>query len=327
MVRGDIQDPFSPVWGSVGALANRLFRLEPDLNPAPWIDAPDVARFLGAALPSALVALGVISGRRALQQGRSLDSVSACVAFSLAASPFAASYHLVLLTLPATALAVRLRGPHLFAWLLGWIALGSPLMNVFRESATPLAYSRFLVLTGVAFLVARPYLRFFHLVPVVVLGLAGGLWASFPAVGGEAWPRIAEATGYSMFRPHYCGANLRWFVPSSDGRGLETRGAGEHCAASVRAPGEVEVTSRFANGSFNLYLNHSGLAGSTRITFSDANEVDPVFTPDGCAVVFASDQGRGLGSTALYRLDVSRLIPGCAGDEPALVPPGSRLPA
>jgi Tol biopolymer transport system component len=48
-----------------------------------------------------------------------------------------------------------------------------------------------------------------------------------------------------------------------------------------------------------------------RLTFSDANEIDPAMTPDGCGVVFASDQGRGLGSSALYLMDFSRIIGGC----------------
>ncbi len=311
MARGDIQDPFSPVWGSVGALANRLFRFEADLNPAPWILAPMAARFIAAAVPAGLLALGVVWGRRAMREGRVLDAVGACVAFALAASPFAASYHLVLLVVPVAAVASRLEGWLLVGWLIFWAALGSPLMNIFREVTgplAPLAYSRFCIITALAFVVARPFVSRAAAAPAAGLGLLAGLLAIGSAPRDEAWPRVVAASGYSMMNPHFCGENLRWFVPSSDGRGRESRGAGESCG---HRPAPEAVTSRFADGSWNLYLQVASAAHSTRLTSSDANEIDPVMTPGGCDVVFASDQGRGLGSTALYRLDLSRFIAGC----------------
>jgi len=316
MARGDIQDPFSPVWGSVGALANRLFRFEADLNPAPWIVAPAVARFIGAAIPAGLLALGVVWGRRAMREGRVLDAVGACVAFALAASPFAASYHLVLLVVPVAAVASRLQGTPLLGWLLVWATLGSPLMNVFRDVTgplTPLAYSRFFVISALAFVVARPSISRSAAAPAVGVGILAGALAVGSAPRHEAWPRVTEAAGYSMMNPHFCGDNLRWFVPSSDGRRRESRGAGEPCGLMRRVePGARSVTSRFADGSWNLYLvDAASPVDSIQLTSSDANEIDPVMAPGGCEVVFASDQGRGLGSTALYRLELSRFIAGC----------------
>jgi len=311
MARGDIQDPFSPVWGSVGALANRLFRFEADLNPGPWMVAPMAARFIGAAVPAGLLALGVVWGRSAMREGRVLDAIGACVAFALAASPFAASYHLVLLVVPVAAVAARLEGWSAVGWLFFWAGLGSPLMNAFREATgllTPLAYARFLALTVLAFVVARPFFSRSAAAPAVGLGILAGVLAISLAPRHEAWPRVAEAKGYSMMSPHFCGQNLRWFVPSSDGRARESRGAGESCGQrSATGP----VTSRFADGSWNLYLDTAASGGPIRLTTSDANEIDPVMAPGGCEVVFASDQDRGLGSTALYRLDLSRFIAGC----------------
>lgn len=316
MVRGDIQDPFSPVWGSVGALANRLFRFEVDLNPEPWIVAPMVARFIGAAVPTGLIVLGVAWGRKAMRAGRLLDAVGVLVAFALAASPFAASYHLVLLAVPVAAMASRLEGRTLFGWLISWAALGSPLMNVFREATgvlTPLAYSRFFVITALAFVVARPFVSRSAAAPAVVLGLLGGVLAIGSAPRDEAWPRVVEATGYSMMNPHFCAENLRWYVPSSDGRGREGRGTGARCKLENGAePVTRTVTSHFTDGSWNLYLVDAAASDNPiQLTSSDANEIDPVMAPGGCAVVFASDQGRGLGSTALYRLELSRFIAGC----------------
>ena len=196
-------------------------------------------------------------------------------------------------------------------WLIFWAALGSPLMNIFREVTgplTPLAYSRFFIITALAFVVARPFVSRAAAAPAAGLGLLAGVLAIGSAPRDEAWPRVVAASGYSMMNPHFCGENLRWFVPSSDGRGRESRGAGESCG---HRPAPEAVTSRFADGSWNLYLQVASAAHSTRLTSSDANEIDPVMTPGGCEVVFASDQGRGLGSTALYRLDLSRFIAGC----------------
>ena len=93
---------------------------------------------------------------------------------------------------------------------------------------------------------------------------------------------------------------------------METRGEGEACVVTRSThPTDRAVHSRFTDGSWNLFLRPAKDAVERRITFSAANELDPVLSPDGCAVVFASDQGRGLGSTALYRLDLSPFIGGC----------------
>lgn len=315
MMRGDIQDPFAAGWGSIGALANRLFRFEPDLNPAPWASLPSAARFIGVAVPSALLALGAWCGSRALEQQRIQDGVAVVVALTLAASPFVASYHLVLLFLPVVAVAQRLTGGLLVLWLLAWAALGSPLLNVFRSAdgiLAPLAYGRFFALLALSLVVAWPWLSRSMLVPVTVIGSLVGLGAMSRPFHEERWPRVEAARGYSMTRPYFCGESLRWWSPSADGRRMESRGEGEACAVSRLAhPTGREVHSRFTNGSWNLFLRSATSVAERRITFSDANELDPVLSPDGCAVVFASDQGRGLGSTALYRVDLAPLVAGC----------------
>jgi len=150
------------------------------------------------------------------------------------------------------------------------------------------------------------------LVPVTVMGTLVGIGAMSRPLHEESWPRVEAARGYSMARPHFCGESLRWWSPTADGRRMESRGEGEACAVSrpARSTG-WEVHSRFTNGSWNLFLRSAKSVAERRITSSDANELDPVLSPDGCAVVFASDQGRGLGSTALYRLDLAPLVAGC----------------
>ena len=321
MLRGDIQDPFSPGWGSAAALLNRLLRFEPDLNPQPWLEAPILARFLGALVSGTLLILGCLLGRRAMDSKLPLDAVGIVIAFALAASPFVASYHLVLLVVPVVAVGRRLHGRALALWLLGWAVLGSSLMNTFREAEgalAPLAYIRFLGLLLLALAAARSFGNRRMLGLALALGVFAGLLALPWRWSYESWPRIESAHGYSMTRPYFCGQNLRWWSPSKDGRRLESFGNGSGCALRPAAALGTTVTSRFTEGSWNLYLQTGGSSPiETRVSYGDANEIDPVLTPDGCAIVFASDQGRGLGSTALYRADVSPFIEGCEALGPA----------
>jgi len=325
MLRGEIQDPFSPVWGSVSALSNRLWRFEPDLNPHPWMVAPLLARFTGAAVSVALLALGVFAGRRALDAGRVFDGIAVVVAFSLAASPFTASYHLVLLAVTVAAVALRWPGARGIGALLFWAVLGSSAMNMFRAASgplAPLAYARLFGIVAFALAASWPFINR----RVVGLSLAAGAVAGVVALGSEggeeAWPRVDSARGYSMMRPYFCGSTLRWLSPSKDGHRLESRGDGEDCAtegAPSKTRGGGRVLSRFADGSWDLFLQKRADTPEIRLTRSRANEVDPVVAPDGCGAVFASDQGRGLGSTALYRLDLAPIIEGCGGPGPVAV--------
>lgn len=323
MLRAQIQDPFSAVWGSASALSNRLFRLEPDLNPHPWLAAPLLARFSGSATSTALLALGVLAGRRAFSSGRVIDGAAIAIAFSLAASPFTASYHLVLLSLPVAVLAARWPGGAGVGIVLFWAVLGSSSFGALRAASgalAPLAYARLFGIAALAVGVSRVFIDRRILCAALGLGAMSGMGALRFEVGDESWPRIEAARGYSMMKPYFCGPELRWRSPSADGRRLESRGAGGECPASgpvsLERPG-VSVISRFDAGSWDLYLRGREGTPEIRLTRSRANEIDPALTPDGCGVVFASDQGRGLGSTALYRLDLRAFIEGCAGPGPA----------
>jgi hypothetical protein len=325
MVRGEIQDPFSPAWGSVSALSNRLFRYEPDLNPLPLVAAPIAARFLAAAVSAALLATGVFAGRRAMASGRPAEAVAVVIAFALAASPFAASYHLVLLSVTVAVVARRLRGAALVTLVAGFAVLGSPVVNQFRGAEgflTPLAFVRLFGIVAVAIVASWSFLDRRVIGAAMAVGALCGAAALREEERLESWPRVERARGYSMMRPYFCGASLRWFSPSADGRRLESRGEGEDCVPERRAPSSrrgLDVVSEFTSGSWNLYLRGAGRP-DIQLTHSRANEIDPVSSHDGCSVVFASDQGRGLGSTALYRLDLKPFIEGCAGAAPASGP-------
>jgi hypothetical protein len=315
------------VWGSATALANRLFRLEPDLNPHPWVDWPAVARGLGSALPTTLVAFGVLASRRAMSAGRVVDAIGISVAFALAASPLAASYHLVLMAVPVAALVTRREGKGAAAVVCAWALVGSEVMTLLRAAPgvfAPLAFLRFALLALFGLALSWPHLGRRLLPKALAVGMLAAVAAASSQGRTETWSRVESARGYSMMKPYFCGDALRWMAPSSDGRRLEARGSGEDCgyAGSPDRSRDAPVVSRFTDGSWNLFLELGPTRERrTQLTFSSANEIDPVLTPDGCGVVFASDQGRGLGSTALYRLSLSGLRDGCAGPAPVGGPP------
>ena len=50
LVRGEYVDAYSSAWQTIGSLARRMFQAEPELNPYPVLDAPALARSLGAGL-------------------------------------------------------------------------------------------------------------------------------------------------------------------------------------------------------------------------------------------------------------------------------------
>jgi hypothetical protein len=224
----------------------------------------------------------------------------------------------VLLTLPAAILAARSTGAARVGVVLFWAILGSSAMGAFRLASgvlAPLAYARLFVIVALAVGLSWAFTDRRVMGGALAVGIAAGILSLRFEGGDEAWPRIESAKGYSAMKPYFCGADLRWLSPSADGRRLESRGAGDDCGADgafgkvTRGP---SVVSRFTEGSWDLYLQPGAQRPEIRLTRSPANEIDPVLAPDGCSVVFASDQGRGLGSTALYRLDVSRFTGECA---------------
>jgi Tol biopolymer transport system component len=57
-------------------------------------------------------------------------------------------------------------------------------------------------------------------------------------------------------------------------------------------------------GSWDLRVVSRDGSGSRRVTSDPANELEPAWSLDGASLLFASDRGRGLGSTAVYRIDL-----------------------
>ena len=330
LLRGEIQDPFSAGWGSVHAFTNRLFRFEPDLNPRPWVDAPAFAVFAAPFVSCFIAVSGLLAGRRAVASDRPGEGIAIAVAALVAASPLVGSYHLVLLFVTIGAVGARLSMKAWMAWLLLWGITGSSIVNGlrgFEDAPAPLHFIRLFLLIAIAAVAGRDFVTFRNVAIATGLGFAAGGVSLLTRPRAETWARVDEARGYSAMRPFFENGELGWWSPSEDGKGYRRRSATHReegivpvLPSAIQTPGNVKVVSRFTEGSMNLFLRIDGRADE-QVTFSSANEVEPVLSPDGCSVVFASDQHRGLGSTALYRIDVSRFIRECERSPPSAVRP------
>jgi hypothetical protein len=335
LVRGEIQDPFSPGWGSLSALARALLRLEPDLNPRPWADLPLLAEFLAIGAPAGVLAAAFVLARAPVDSADDakagpdpapaepiLAAAGLILAATLAAAPLVQSYHLVLLW-PVALVAIRrpgLRGGAVVL-LLGLAA--SPLAHAFfrvEGAWSPLRFIRALLLLAILFLMPTKArhrstrIRFgaAALAASVAGTLSGAIGLSAKGVE-ERWPPTDPGPVYAQFAPMFCEGRLGFWTPAEDGRTLQisSRAPGFEACRSARTEnprpavspdGSWEIVSMFREGSWNLYLRERDAPSWMRVTFSDANETEPAWSPDGESVVFASDEGRGLGAPRLRKL-------------------------
>jgi hypothetical protein len=362
---GEIQDPYSPLWGSFASLAHRMFRAEPDLNPAPALDLPRLVAPCARALSTFVLLLALLArpaGAAGLRRQWALVTLAA-----LLASPLTQSYHFVLLALPVALLLAEAGGPRRELALLGLLGFAtSPLPHYFQGLAhgwaNPLAYPR---LWTVALLLATALRQTLPPRRVVVCGAAAaaaGLLAGRPSAAPPAWQRL-PIQGYLAAAPVECEGGFAWLavaaadyvvrdtggraVPVDDGAtpacehghlalraaGDSDRDADERGSVRVdRRRGVLLATDRdgrvrelaygrfrrprlspdgarialesWEEGSWDLRVVLRDGSGSRRVTSDPANELEPAWSVDGASLLFASDRGRGLGSTAVYRIDL-----------------------
>jgi Tol biopolymer transport system component len=60
------------------------------------------------------------------------------------------------------------------------------------------------------------------------------------------------------------------------------------------------------HGAWQLRLMDLDTHGEERLTHADCNSIAPAWTPDSASLVYASDCGRNIGNTALFRVRVPR---------------------
>ena len=371
-LRGEIQDPYSPVWGSATSLAFRLLQAEPWLNPRPLVDAPRLASALGAFL-QALPLFFSIAARVPQAQDATRFKIAVLSLAGLLASPLTASYHFVLLVLPVALLLPDTRGAAR-GGLLALLAFAtSPLPHYFMPLAhglwNVLAHARWLSVWAMLLIALRrswePRRAWVSVLAALVVGALAGVTRE----GGAQQPRTLAATGYLAAEPIECADAIGWLaieaeryvVRSTDGvrvsaplgrlvrpacEGgslsgvvLEAGAAGPDADMAQDARGRVVVDrsarrllaeprggpsrllyegitrwprlspdgervvfSAWRDGSWDLWLADRNQGGAFALTRTPANEVEPSWRLTGDAVLFASDERRGLASTTLREI-------------------------
>ena len=373
-LRGEIQDPYSPVWGSATSLAFRLFQAEPFLNPRPLLDAPRLAS-ASAAFLQALPLFWSLAARVPPPHEPLRFKVALMSLAGLLASPLTASYHFVLLILPAALLLPGLRGGARIA-LLGLVTFAaSPLPHYFFPLAhglgNLLAHARWLSMWAILLLALRGSWVPRRASSAALAALAVGGFAGATRQPAVAPPSLVSASGYLAAEPIECGDAIGWlaiegesYVARSADRvrseaplGRLLRPVCERGAVSgvllddagsaagrdadhdedgrgrvaVDRPGRLlrdephdgpprtlyegiarwprlspdgarVVFSAWSDGSWDLWVADRSGGGAYPLTLTRANEIEPSWRLSGSAVLFASDERRGLGSTTLREL-------------------------
>jgi Glycosyltransferase family 87/WD40-like Beta Propeller Repeat len=97
------------------------------------------------------------------------------------------------------------------------------------------------------------------------------------------------------------------FERNADGNLTQISGANEEARYPAVSPdGKWLVYSQLNHGSWNLRLRDRGTGRTTALTDASCNAVDPSWGSDSHTLLFASDCGRAIGLTALYR---RRVVP------------------
>jgi hypothetical protein len=148
-----MQDPFSASFQSWDSLLRRLFVLDPEANPHPWLVLPGLRLVALVAIKAGIALAALMALLRWWPAGEAAvaPSIGLIGLTTLLLAPATATYHCTLLWLPVGLLAACLlregRGPALCAFLAAYALVGSfphRWVNLFegRGALTVLAYPR-----------------------------------------------------------------------------------------------------------------------------------------------------------------------------------------
>lgn len=330
---GMLQDPFHPYWQSWQSMTRRMFVFEPTLNPNPAAVAPAFAALVAALATAAGWGATVLLLRAAPNAARL--HYAAIVLATLASAPGGATYHMVIVALPVALLVGELQGspdnrPLLVATAACAVALGLPLVAWARRFdggwTTPLAYPRLWLLAALLaatlVMLARradrlPSFRAVLATAIVVAAFGG---VAVVRSGARPYDRAvpvevtaAELSGPDrtvLAQPEMVGGELAFL-------GADPRtGVYEQFTATRRlGPAPISESRDAAlspdrrwlaftaerDGNQDIWLRNLETGEERRLTFDPARDRDPCWE-DASHVAFASDRGRGLGYTTIYRI-------------------------
>jgi hypothetical protein len=193
-LEGEIIDPYNSGNGTLATLLRRLFVFEPELNPRPLWNAPEVF-FVLRPFASALILLVTLLGLAGERAGNERRDFAWFLIAILLLSANTASYTFILLLLPISLLLVDAELAERVFLVVAFFALCFPLRPGWSA-----VFPKLWVLLAVFFVVGRPYFRVVRpRLLLAALGVAAVLAAvdahrhaaSYAAEPGQRFERVA----------------------------------------------------------------------------------------------------------------------------------------
>jgi Glycosyltransferase family 87/WD40-like Beta Propeller Repeat len=342
-LHGEVMPPYMTSSASFSSILHYLFLVEPQWNPHPWHNSPLCFALLQSTLPALVLMPAMLLIRRGdHSRERILLEWSMLLTASLAVSTLPASYHFVLMALPACVLAAGLLERKWYGWLavllIVYLGIGFPMPSPSRPMGPAiLLYAPRLplmlaLLMGHYVLLrrdrpsespSRDWMRYAlpaALAVTAVLSVVPTLHRQQAMRQEYAYRLPAQTTAFIDAQPTSAGARVRYIAFTLAGYHLVTA---DQDAALVD-PSSVDDLS-FTSGSGKILEERASSPRSdivdardpTRVVIADAR--DPMLSADGQSLAFARDNhGRGV-------LMVRRTFQSAAPIEAVLTPPSLNI--
>jgi len=330
---GSVNDPYNPGWKSMTAFLRRTFVAEPELNPHPTWNVPAAFFFLRTAYTLGVLGISLVALANN-RRDRESQALAWFVIVLFVLSPNEATYHFVLLAVPAALLlygAPRVRSIiliatyvaielPLFSWDAklfpkAWLALGLFLFtgwSFLREMRPVTAWATILAVFGIAtattFQRMRTYRTEAHQISQLAIPEPAGIYSGAPALSDVGW--VHEAMDHERYL-------LRASTPTGM-KNFEFDGDAFH--PSVPRRSQAVVFELATNGHSRICLLDP-VTRKLQVLVEDVwNATEPALSPDGSKLAFISN-----GSLYLNEAGANRLL--ITGDisNPAFFPDGERI--
>ena len=317
---GEINDPYSTAWASLSPILRRTFIAEPELNPSPLFQAPELFFFFKTFITMGTLTLVLTAAwREGQEQSRLLLAwfLTALVAIN----PNLVSYHFVLLLIPVALLYPFVSKPTLIAlfalaelpwtglrpvWLFALFLFAGWRFLTGRRVAFALAVAA-IAGTGDALLrdhqtldaeyaVARPG-EYFEARPVAWNGQV-----VYESIRGNQY--TIESTAGTVYR-----GPSNAFFPRADGDTVTFDVASgeiqvvDECRKGVASPDGTKLAYACnESGGRHIFIEDRATGARRKITQGRCLNSAPAWESN--AILFQSDCNRGVGITAIRRIKV-----------------------